>query len=220
MKFSFLLIVLLIATDPMKISRINAIKSEAKKAFQSGDYKLAASKYALLADSLGVKEDEILMNLAHAYYLQKDTANAFTRYQSLTQSVSNEIASKAGNQLGLMLNQRGKPEEALAYFKQALKNDPRNNEARYNYEMVKKKLDASNKDDQKNNRDKNKDQNKKQEPSEFAKRLKEQADQLVAQKRYREAHTLMSDGLKKDPTVSSYQTFIDRTKDVADINNQ
>ena len=66
------------------------------------------------------------------------------------------------------------------------------------------------------NKDKN-DKNKKQEPSEFAKKLKAQADQLVAGRRYKEAYDLMVDGLKKDETVSSYQTFIDRIKVVDGI---
>ncbi|HWC53723.1 MAG TPA: hypothetical protein VG676_09080 [Chitinophagaceae bacterium] len=219
MKFVGLIIVLLLITDPLKISKINRAKAEAKKAFQSGDYKTAAEKYNFLIDSMDVQEEAVLLNLANAYYLQNDTANAFTRYQSLTQSTNNEIASKANNQLGLMTNQRGKPDEALDYFKQSIRAHPANNDARYNYEMLKKKLDKKKKEDQKNNKDKNKDENKKQEPSEFAKRLKAQADQLVAERKYSAAYNLMIDGLKKDQTVSSYQTFIDRIKDVDEIDN-
>jgi len=57
-------------------------------------------------------------------------------------------------------------EEALANFKQALKADPSNEDARYNYEMVKKKLAEQKKkeEDQKkkdpNKQDKNEDQKK------------------------------------------------------------
>lgn len=153
MKFAALLtLVVLLVTDPFKITKINNMKADAKKAFQAGDYQGAARKYQYLVDSLGIKEDEVLLNLAHAYFLQKDTANAFTRYQSLTQSAQKNISSKANNQLGLMTNQRGKAEEALGYFKQAIRADPSNNDARYNYEMLKKKLEASKKDDQKNNK--------------------------------------------------------------------
>lgn len=216
MKITALLILLLTLTDPLKISRINSLKSEAKNAFQSGDYKAAAEKYNYLVDSLGVKEDEVMLNRAHAYYLQKDTATAFSQYQALAQSVKKTIASRANNQLGLMTNQRGKSEEALSYFKQAIKADATNEDARYNYEMLKKKLDAKKKEDEKKD-NKNKDQ-KNQDPSEFAKRLKAQADKLVAQRRYKEAFDLMTDGLKKDQTVSSYETFINRIKDVAEIN--
>jgi tetratricopeptide (TPR) repeat protein len=213
MKYVVFIALIWLNTDPLKISRINTVKSEAKNAFQSGDYALAVSKYKYLVDSMGVNEDEVSLNLAHAYYLQKDTANAFPAYQALTQSESPKISSKAFNQVALMLNQRGKPEQALQHFKIALKADPTNEEARYNYEMLKKKLDQKKKQDEQ----KNQDQDKNQEPSEFAKRLKAQADKLVAEKRYRDAFDLMMNGMKQDKTVQSYQKYIERIKNVAEI---
>ena len=216
MKYGFFLMLTLLLTDPIKISKINSAKSKAKDAFQAGDYKQAATLYTYLIDSLGVQEDEILLNRAHAYYLQKDTAHAQSDYQALAQSSKNEIASKADLHLGLIANQNKKSEQALNLFKQAIKADPSNEEARYNYEMLKKKLDAKKKEEEKKNKDKN-DKNKKQEPSEFAKKLKQQADQLVAARKYKAAYDLMVDGLKKDETVSSYQTFIDRIKVVDGI---
>jgi hypothetical protein len=217
---ALILLASLFANDPLRISKINKAKSQAKEAFNSGDYKTAIEKYRLLIDSLGVKEEALTLNLANAYYLANDTASAFPMYQQLTESIDKTITSKANQQLGVMTNKRGKPEEALNYFKQAVKSDPFNEDARYDYEMLKKKLDEKNKKDQEQKKDdKNKDQ-KKEEPSEFAKRLKEQADRLVAQKRYDEAYGLMVDGLKKDKTVSTYQDYINRIKDVRDINKK
>jgi tetratricopeptide (TPR) repeat protein len=215
MKYGILLLLTFLLTDPIKIRKINTAKADAKDAFQSGDYQKAASIYTYLIDSLGVQEDEVLLNRAHAYYLQKDTAHAQSDYQALAQSSKNEIASKADLHLGLIANQNKKSEQALNLFKQAIKADPTNEEARYNYEMLKKKLDAKKKEEEKN-KDKN-DKNKKQEPSEFAKKLKAQADQLVAQRKYKSAYDLMMDGLKKDETVSTYQKFIDRIKVVDGI---
>ncbi len=216
MKYAFVIILAVLATDPFKIRKINNAKSEAKDAFQAGDYANAAQTYAYLIDSLGVKEDELILNRAHALYLMKDTANAMVNYQSLLQSPQEQIASKAGNQLGLILNRQGKPDEALSYFKQALRADPSNETARYNYEMLKKKLDQKKKQDQQ--KDQNKNDQQKKEPSEFAKRLKAQADRLVAERKYREAHELMMNGLQQDQTVSYYQQYIDRIGIVADIN--
>ena len=151
----------LILNDPVKINKINSAKTEAKKAFQAGDYKTAVAKYHYLIDSLGVKEDEVMLNLAHAYYLQKDTANALSQYQPLAQSAKKEISSKANLQLGLMANQKGKSEEALSNFKKAVKEDPTNEDARYNYEMLKKKLDEQKKKEQQQDQQQNKDQEKK-----------------------------------------------------------
>jgi TolA-binding protein len=75
--------------------------------------------------------------------------------------------------------------------------------------MEKKEADKKKKDQEQ--------KNKNQEPSEFAKKLKAKADELVSQKLYKQAYDLMIDGLKKDQTVSSFQNFIDRTKEVIDI---
>lgn len=179
MKYAWIIVLALLVNDPIKISKINSAKTAAKKAFQTGDYQTAVEKYKYLIDSLGVKEDEVLLNLAHARYLLKDTANAFTHYRSLTQSPKNQIASKANLQLGLMTNQKGKAKEALSYFKQAVKQDPTNEEARYNYEMLKKKLDEQKKKEQQQNKDQqNKDQNKKeQQKKEEQKRDQEKKDQ-------------------------------------------
>jgi hypothetical protein len=160
MKFVWLILLIVISNDPLKVSKINSAKAEAKKAFQSGDYKGAITKYKYLIDSLGVNEDEVMLNLAHAYYLQKDTANAITKYQSLTQSQKPSLASKANLQLGLMANQQGKAEQALSDFKRALKEDPTNEDARYNYEMLKKKLEEKKKQDQQKKDQQNKDQQK------------------------------------------------------------
>jgi hypothetical protein len=169
-----LMIVLALSTavDPATVRRINAAKSAAEEAFKNGDYKSAIQHYHFLVDSLGVKEDEVILNLANSYYLAKDTANAFNTYQSVTESPKTEIKSKANQQLGIMANQQGRAEEALNYFKQAIKAEPTNDDARYNYEMLKKKLDEKKKQEeekQKQNKDQqkqdqeNKDQQKKEE---------------------------------------------------------
>jgi Ca-activated chloride channel family protein len=161
-----------LVSDPLKIGKINSAKAEARKAYTSGDYKTAIAKYRYLIDSLNVTEDEIMLNLANAYYLSKDTAQAFASYQSLVGSTKNEVRSKAQQQLGMMNYKRGKLEEALSNFKQAIKADPANGAARYDYEMLKKKLDEKKKQeeqqkdqnkDQKQNKDQNKDQQKKDE---------------------------------------------------------
>ena len=208
-------------TDPLKIRKINRIKSEAREAYNRGDYTIAIEKYKFLIDSLDVNEDEVSLNLANAYYNLKDTANAVTTYQALSGSEKKEISSKAYQQLGVIANQQGKADQALADFKNAIKANPKNDQARYNYEMLKKKLaEKQDENQQKKDKDKNdqKKNDKKDEPSEYAKRLKAQADNLVAQHRYRDAHNLMTEGLSKDPTVSHYDDYIQRIKDVAEIN--
>jgi tetratricopeptide (TPR) repeat protein len=182
MKVLVTIAVLLVSlVDPVTIKKINTAKSQAEDAFKSGDYQSAIRHYKYLVDSLGVTEDEVLINLANAYYLQKDTANAFNNYQSVATSPKNDIRSKANQQLGIMANQQGRAAEALNYFKQAIKAEPTNDDARYNYEMLKKKLDEQKKqeDKQQQNKDKEKqdEQKKDQENKEDQKKDEQEKDQ-------------------------------------------
>jgi Ca-activated chloride channel family protein len=165
-------------SDPGKIGKVNSLKSEARKAYTSGDYKTAIQKYKYLVDSLNVNEDEVLLNLASSYYLSKDTANAQLNYQAVVDSEKNVVRSKAHQQLGVMADRQGKLEDALDHFKQAVKADPSNNDARYNYELLKKKLDEKKKKEQEQqNKDQNKDQKKDQQNKDQQKKDQEKKDQ-------------------------------------------
>jgi len=158
MKYLVLSLLLLI-DPPGKIGKVNSAKSEAKDHYERGEYKEAAAQYRTLVDSLGVNEDEVSMNLAHSYFQLNDTTNAQNNYLPLTNSTNPKFRSLANQQLGVMANRTGKIEEALSYFKNALKADPANDEARYNYEMVKKKLEEKKKQEEKQ-KQQNKDQKK------------------------------------------------------------
>lgn len=173
-------LMLALLTDPTKIGKINTLKAEAKKAYLAGDFKTAVQKYRYLVDSLQVKEDEVLLNLANAYFQLNDSTNALSEYQSLTQSPKPQLRSKAQQQLGVMTNRQGKFEEALNYFKESIKSDPSNNDARYNYELLKKKLEE--KKQQQQQQQNQKDQNKEQENKDQQKQEQEKKEQQDKQK--------------------------------------
>ena len=61
--------------DPATVKKINNAKSAAEEAFKQGDYAAAVHHYQYLVVSLGVHEDEVILNLANASYLAKDTAS-------------------------------------------------------------------------------------------------------------------------------------------------
>lgn len=188
---SFLIAVVLLAftVDPGKIGKINSLKSEAKEAYKKGDYKKAIEKYRYLVDSLSVTEDEVRLNLANAYFEANDTVNTLQQYQPLTQSSNSKIRSVAHQQMGVLANRQGKFEEALASFKQALKADPANEDARYNYEMVKKKLEEQKKKEEEqkkqdpNKQDKNEDQKKEENKDQKQDQNKDQKDKEDQQKK-------------------------------------
>lgn len=224
MKGLFTVIFLLaMLIDPTKIGKINTLKSEAKKAYLAGDFKTAAEKYQYLVDSLQVREDEVLLNLANSYFQLNDTTNALNQYQSLSQSTKNQLRSRAEQQLGVMANRQGKSEEALSHFKQAIKSDQTNEDARYNYELLKKKLeeekkkkeqqkqdqkeqskDQENKDEQKKDQKDKQDQKKeqqdkdKEEQKDQKQKEKEQKDSEQKKKEEQEQNKEKQDQEKKD----------------------
>lgn len=161
-----LLSILLVMTtigDLDKIATINKMKKEAKEAYNNGNYELAAKNYQYLLDSLEVTDENIELNLANAYFKMQDSTRAMNTYSSIAGSEDAVIRSVAQQQLGIMANRNKKFEEALDHFKNALKADPSNEDARYNYELLKKVLDEQQKQDSKNkdNQQDKKDQQKK-----------------------------------------------------------
>jgi hypothetical protein len=160
-----LLVFHLLINPGIDIGKINALKNEAKKAYNAGDYKSAAQKYSYLIDSLGIQEDELILNLANAKFNLNDTTGAQNGYRQLTASTNKFLKSAAYQQLGVMSTRQSKLEEALQNFREALKANPGNEEARYNYELVKKKLEEEKKKQQQNqqNKDQKQNQDKKQD---------------------------------------------------------
>lgn len=117
------------------------------------------------------------MNLAHSYFNLNDTAQAIGSYQKLTQSADAHLKSLAYQQLGVLNNREGHFEEALQFLKQSLKAEPSNQDARYNYEMIRKKLEEQKKNQQQDqNKDKNQQQ-KEEQDKESKEEQKEKQDQ-------------------------------------------
>lgn len=180
-----LLTLLTLLIDPGKIGEVNKAKERAKEAYARGEYKDAAQQYRALVDSLGVKEEEVSMNLAHSYYHLNDTVNARNAYLGLTNSKSAGYRSVSYQQLGMLSHRENKLEEALTYFKSALKANPNNEEARYNYEMVKRKLEEQQKQQQRDDQDK-KDQDQKENKDQQDKKDQKQNEQEKKDKEKKE----------------------------------
>ncbi len=209
MKSIFIFLVLSVfANDINKIAKVNKAKRAAETAFANGDYQTAIASFRLLTDTLGVQEDPVLLNLANAYFKQNDTTNAVQYYSSVLKSDNPQMRSLAYQQMGIINQQKNKLEEALSDFKASLKSNPQNEDARYNYELLKKIMAEQ------EQQDKNKDEDI--EPSEYAKQLKAQADKLVAQNLFEGALSIMQKGLQEDKTVAAYNGFITKLNDVVE----
>ena len=180
--------------------------------FKQGKYEQALAQYqdALLDDPLN---EIAIFNQGNAFYKLKKYKEAIEAYQKVVGSQNLDLSAKAFYNIGNCYFQQNKLKESIEAYKKALELKPNDYQAKYNLELARAKLkELADKKQQQPNQ-----QNKPIEPSEFAKKLKEQAEKLVDRRRYRDAYQLMMDGLKKDKTVAAFQNFIQRIKDVVDI---
>ena len=206
------LIIWFVNQGPLDRSKqVNVRIALVENAIQQKDHASVAKQLRYMMDSLRVFDPEVRLNLAHAYYNSPDTLKARQQYARLDSVADVAVSSVALQQLGALAAKRDEMEKALSLFKTTLKTDPTNDEARYNYELLKKKHQEQKEEEQKNN-------SKNQEPSDYAKRLKAQAEAMVRERKYGEAYQLMREGLKKDKTVSNFNDFIKRIKTVSEIN--
>ena len=178
MKSILMYILLFIYTDDInEIATINRLKNEAEEAYNQGNYAEAIQNYSYLYDTLRQDNDKILLNLSNAYFNAQDTSNAQFHYNKLTDSQDNKIKSIAHQQLGVIANNMGKYDVALEQFKNSLRANPENNDARYNYELL-KRLMQKNQQQQQNQQQQNKDQqNKDQQNKDQQNQDQQQQDQ-------------------------------------------
>lgn len=164
-----LLLIGIWSPDPSEITKKNKLKKSAEKAYANGNYELAAGNYSILFDTLGVNNPAIGLNLAHSYFALGDSANARIMYQNVATSNNRQLKSIAYQQLGIMSKKQKALKESLQYLKSALKADPSNEGARYDYEVVKKLMDReaqSQKNQNQNQSQKNQDQSQENQDQE------------------------------------------------------
>lgn len=98
---------------------------------------------------------------------------------------------------------------SITAYKNALRYDGKDQDAKYNLVYAMKYLP-------KNLQNSGSDQ-KKTEPSEYALKIKKQADSLISVYKFSEAYDLLSNGIEIDTTVKAFDDFIKKLKDVKDI---
>jgi Ca-activated chloride channel family protein len=106
---------------------------------------------------------------------------------------------------------------AQSHYEEALKLDPNDKRAKANLEEVKKKIERL-----KQNPKEQESASQPPEPvqpSEAAKKAKEEADKAVQQRAYRKALNIMQKQLATDPTVKYYADYIGRLKDINGVKN-
>ncbi len=122
------------------ISRVNEYSQKGAAAYLRKDYVEAIAAYKYLVHGLGVHDDQLQLNLAHAYYSAGMWPQAQEEYQLLTNHQSHHLRAVAHLQLGNIATKSKKYAQALMLYKKALIAEPENDAARYNFELMKKYL--------------------------------------------------------------------------------
>ena len=99
-------------------------------------------------------------------------------------------------------------EKAIEAFKNSLRNNPADDESRYNLAHAKEKLKKKQEEDKENKQD---------PPSAYAKRMKKKADALVNKFKFKEALKVLEGALEKDATVSNYKEFMQKLDAIIEI---
>ena len=158
-------------------------------------------------------------NVAEALYKNKKYEEAIKSYQKSLNSEDITLRKKAFYNLGNSYYQMNKYQEAIQNYIKALELDPNDQDAKHNLELVRAKLKEMADKQPMQNQQQNSKNDQNVEPSEYAKEIKRQADELVAQRKYGEALKLMTDLLKNDKTAMTYAQYTKRLGDVTEIDN-
>jgi Ca-activated chloride channel family protein len=146
----FIFTILLFFSFFNRIDRGNEIKNLAKEANLYGNYTLEINLLKELIVLKKTNTDNIFLNLAHAYLNNNQPKEAFKYYLELSNSTNFTIKSIAFQQLGIIYtykfrefiienskkNAEKNYSKALFFFKKSLLANPKNDEARYNFELL------------------------------------------------------------------------------------
>jgi Ca-activated chloride channel family protein len=152
------------------------------KSFDKGDYTEAELNYrkALEKNNSSVKGS---FNLGDALFKQGKYAEAAGQFEAITNhSKNSDTLSKAFHNLGNSLLRQKKYEESINAYKKALKNNPDDEETRYNLSYAMRMLKQQQQKQQQNKDDKNKDKkDQKQDKKEDQKKENKKDDQKKEQ---------------------------------------
>lgn len=140
MKYIF---VFLLVINPITyIYEVNQLQLEATQAYNEKNFYKTIRYYETLMSDLKIEHAGVYLNLAHAYLKLKDADKASYYYLQASKNSTQALQSKALNQLGFLAMIDHKYYEAKDYFQQALIQDPQNDTARFNLELLLKKIKA------------------------------------------------------------------------------
>ncbi|NBC66695.1 MAG: tetratricopeptide repeat protein [Bacteroidetes bacterium] len=140
----FLVLLLFLSASSVEDAR------KANEAFENGNYKEAVELYrqAIEDDPENAKLHFNLASALHKAGNSEEAMQAYDRFENL--SKSSEEQSFASYNKGTMLTEENKYEEAVKHFREALKKNPNDPDARHNYELALQKQQQQDQQQQQN----------------------------------------------------------------------
>ncbi|MFV0468173.1 MAG: tetratricopeptide repeat protein [Dysgonomonas sp.] len=131
-------------------------------AYKNQMYNAAESKYKS-AIMLNPAEVMAIYNLGNTYYRQNKWDESIAQYEQYLSVEKNDAKGKSAayHNMGNALLRKKELEKAGEAYKNALRNNPGDNETRYNLAVVQKMLDDQNKKNKDKDKDKDKNKDKK-----------------------------------------------------------
>ncbi|MGM0945595.1 MAG: hypothetical protein ACQEW9_10450 [Bacteroidota bacterium] len=205
-------IFLLIPSAWTRDSRLNAAIDVAGESYANGEYEQSIQDHLAIQEQFQFQSRELDFNLGLSYHYAEKDEEAAPYFDKASTSNDKTLSSFAYNQGGVILGNKKEYETALSKFRTALIQDPLNEVARHNYELLARWL-------QREEERKNEEENQ-PEPSEFAKRKKAEADRLIEQFRFKDALLVMTEAMQQDETVAAYNQFITNLQEIVEIDEK
>jgi Ca-activated chloride channel homolog len=146
---------------------------EANKLYKEGKIDDALSKWRD-AQIENPDNDKLHYNIGNGLHEQKKYDDAFKEYEKSLDSKDSELRHRAYYNIGNTHYRMGKLPEAIEDYKKCLEIDPKDEDAKYNIEFIKKKLEEQKKQESQKNNDKNR--NEQQDKSKSSESREDQQD--------------------------------------------
>lgn len=176
----------------LKAQKVNTLVSKGNEFYKTGDFKQAQTEYekAIQKDQ---KNTTAQFNAGNALQKQGNFADASKMFQSVVEnSTDASLQSKSSYNKGVAEVKQKQLQEAVNSFKESLRRNSVDEEARENLQKALNELKKQNKDKPKDDKQKkDKQQNKPQDKKEEKQKdniNKQQAENLLSQLRQQEKH--------------------------------
>ena len=201
----FWLPLMVAAQDETRTQQAENYIFEGNEAFDALDG-VAAEKNYRRAIATGTKTDIARFNMGATLQQDNYVDEALRAYADVTKTTKerpnkHRTFHNIGNALMQIKDYKG----AVEAYKNALRNNPNDDETRYNYALAKKMSSNPNPDPP-------------EEPSDYAKKIKKMADEKISEGKFDEAYQIMQEGLYRDASVGFYSKYIEDLNKILNIN--